>query len=133
MESFMDRKELKRQYKETLRPMGAYRVLNTLNGKALIATSADVNAILNRHRAQLGFGSHPDGELQHDWDTMGANAFTFEVLDTLEPNEEPGYDPANDLAVLGELWLERISPGREPGYQLRARRAAPGGEPLEER
>ena len=49
----MDRKELIRKYKETPRPMGVYQVRNTRNGKALIATSLDLNAALNRHRAQL--------------------------------------------------------------------------------
>jgi hypothetical protein len=119
----MDRRELKRWYRETPRPMGVYRVLNRENGNALIAASADLTAILNRHRAQLNFGSHPDGELQRDWDRFGPEAFEFEILDTLEPKDAPDYDPADDLEVLREMWLARLSPGAEPGYQIRARTA----------
>ena len=120
----MDRRELKRQYKETPRPMGVYRILNHANGRALIAGSTDVGSILNRHRAQLNFGRHPDGVLQRDWQRFGAEAFEFEVLDTLEPKETPGYDPADDLEVLCQMWLARLSPDGEPGYQTRARAAA---------
>lgn len=119
----MDRREMKRQYKETARPMGVYRVLNRANGKALIATSTDLTAILNRHRAQLGFGSHPDGELQRDWNAQGSEEFVFEVLDTIAPGKEPAYDPSDDLEVLGQLWMSRLCPDGEPGYQTRARRA----------
>ena len=34
-------------------------------------SGADVAAMLNRIRAQLGFGSHPSRQLQRDWDTDG--------------------------------------------------------------
>jgi hypothetical protein len=50
---------------------------------------------------------------------MGANAFTFEVLDTLTaPPDQPGYDPADDLRVLEALWLERLQPFGERGYMV---------------
>jgi hypothetical protein len=103
--------------------MGVYRVLNRENGRSLIAGSTDLGSILNRHRAQLNFGSHPDGELQRDWNRFGPEAFEFEVLDTLEPKDTPGYDPADDLEVLCEMWRARLSPAGEPGYQTRARTA----------
>lgn len=122
----MDRKELKRQYRDTPRPMGIYRIRNRHDGRALIASSTDLGAILNRHRAQLGFGSHPDGVLQRDWSELGAEAFDFEILDTLEPDDSPGYDPARDLEVLLEMWIAKLCPDRHPGYQTRAR-AAKGG------
>ncbi len=54
----MDRKALIRQYKETPRPMGVYRIRNTKTSQALIGTSLDVPSMLNRHRAQLGLGAH---------------------------------------------------------------------------
>jgi len=105
----MDRKELIRKYKETPRPMGVYRVLNTVNGRSLIATSRDINAGLNRHRAQLRMGGHRNRAMQDDWNELGPDAFEFEVLDTLSPSELPDYDPTDDLQQLESMWLEKLS------------------------
>ncbi len=115
----MDRKALIRKYKETPRPMGVFRVLNTVNGKSLVGTSVDLPSMLNRQRAQLSFGGHPNRALQRDWNEMGAQAFTFEVLDTLTPRDEEGYDPAAELKALEALWLEKLSPYDERGYNSR--------------
>ena len=38
----------------------------------------------------------------------GPDAFTFEVLDLLEPDGRPGRDPAADLRALEELWVEEL-------------------------
>lgn len=115
----MDKKALKRDYKETARPMGVFQIRNSRNGKVLIGTSIDLPAILNRHRAQLGFGSHRNRELQKEWNEQGADAFEFEILDALPPSDRPAYDPADDLRALEELWLEKLSPFEERGYNAR--------------
>ena len=39
--TLMDKKALKREYKETARPMGVYQIRNTVNGKVLLGTSTD--------------------------------------------------------------------------------------------
>ncbi len=62
----MDKKALIREYKETSRPMGVYCIRNTVNGKLLIGKSIDLPSILNRQRAQLRSGSHPNPTLQTD-------------------------------------------------------------------
>jgi hypothetical protein len=112
----MDRKELIREYKETPRPMGVYRVRNTTNGTVLFGTSLDVNAALNRHRAQLRMGGHPNRSLQSDWNEMGPDAFEFEVLDQLSPSELPDYDPADDLRELETMWMEKLGPTGDLTY-----------------
>jgi hypothetical protein len=117
----MDRKALKRQYKETRRPMGVFRIRNTLNDKSLVGSSIDVNSILNRHRAQLKLGVHMNRPLQEDWNEFGSDAFTFEVLDTITPPENQAYDPSSDLRALEELWLDRLSPYGERGYNSKPR------------
>ncbi len=88
------RRELVRAYKETARPMGVYRVRNTIDGRSLVGTSVDLPSILNRERTQLRFGGHPNAALQRDWNALGPDAFAFEVLDTLTPPDRAGYDPA---------------------------------------
>jgi hypothetical protein len=113
----MDRKAQIRAYKETPRPMGVFRVRNTVNGKSLIGTSVDVPGMLNRQRFQLRAGGHPDRALQRDWNESGPEAFEFETLDTLAPPEEPGYDPAADLKMLERMWLEKLGRPGAPGYR----------------
>lgn len=112
----MNRKELIRQYKETQRPMGVFQVRNTESGKVYVGTSRDLPSMLNRQRAQLRLGAHPDRGLQADWKALGDTAFTFDILDTIEPPEEPGYDPEADLRTLEELWRGRLSEGAVEVY-----------------
>lgn len=105
----IDRKEAVRKYKETPRTMGVLVIRNTSTGKAFIGSSTDVLARLNRHRAALQFGKHPNRELQNDWNTLGADAFELTVLDTLKPSEEQASDPADDLAVLEAMWRDKLA------------------------
>jgi hypothetical protein len=119
---FMDKKALTREYKESWRPMGVYQVRNTVNGKLLVGASVDLPAILNRHRAELRMGGHRNRELQKDWAEFGPEA--FETLDTLTPPERPDYDPKEDLKVLVVLWLDKLSPFGERGYNAKPKGAA---------
>ena len=119
----MDRKALIREYKETPRPMGVYQIRNTANGKLFVGSSKELPSIFNRHRAALRMGSHQNRELQKDWNELGPDAFEFEVLDTLTPPERPDYNPSNDLKALEELWLDKLSPFDERGYNVRPKRA----------
>ena len=118
-----DRKALIQQYKQTPRTMGVGAVRNTATGKTLLAASRDLAALLNRQRAQLRLNAHPNPALQADWNSLGADAFEFVALDTLEPKDAPDYDPAEDLRTLEELWLEKLSPFEPAGYHRRRQRA----------
>ena len=113
----MDRKELRRQYKETPRPAGVFVVRNTVDGRALVGTSVNLPGMLNRLRFQLEDHSSPFPELQADWDRLGEGAFEFEILDTLEPSDDLAADPAEDLAELLEMWLEKLSLPAGKTYQ----------------
>lgn len=110
------RKELIRTYKETPKQFGVYRVRNTVNDKSLVGASRDLRARLNRHLAELKLGLHPNKALLRDWHEFGKESFAFEVLDTLEPSDEPNYNPNDDLKVLEELWLDKLQPFGEAGY-----------------
>src|SRR5512141_412282 len=111
----MDRRKAIREYKETPRPAGVYRVRNLRTGRMLLGSSVDLPSILNRQRAALRLGSHMDRELQRDWNELGPDAFEFEVLDTLPPPPETaGYDPRPELAILEQLWREKLA--ADPAY-----------------
>lgn len=114
-----ERKALTRQYRETPRTMGIGVVRNTPDARLLLLAGEDINALLNRHRAQLRLGAHRNAALQQDWDRLGEGGFVFEVIDTLTPKDDPGYDPADDLKVLEQLWLEKLSPFAPAGYTPR--------------
>ncbi len=112
----MDRKERIRQYKDTSRPMGVFRVHNIVTGKSFVGISRDLPSMLNRQRFQLDHGGHPNRALQEDWNRLGSNAFVFEIVDTLKPSMDPESDPSDDLSVLERLWLDKLSPYGERGY-----------------
>jgi len=112
------RRELKRQYKEARRPMGVYRILNRAEDKSFVSSSVNLPAIFNRMRMTLQSGlqlQYP--QLQQDWNRLGAEAFEFEVLEELEPpSDSPAWDPKEDLGALEELWLEKLEPYGQRGY-----------------
>jgi hypothetical protein len=111
-----DKKELKNEYKQTHIPMGIFQIRNVANGKVLIGAAFNLRGILNSNRFQLSMGSHPNKRLQGDWNELGSDTFAFEVLDELAPTEEAGYDYRADLAYLEKLWLEKLQPYGERGY-----------------
>jgi hypothetical protein len=115
--SNIDRKARTREYKKTPRPTGIYRVRNSLTGKSLIGSTTDLPGMLNRQRFQLENGSHPNRELQRDWNELGSDRFEFEILDQLEPSDEPTYNPTEDLAALKEMWIDKLTELGEPLYQ----------------
>jgi hypothetical protein len=113
----IDRKARIREYKETLPPAGVFRLHNTVGGKSLVGSTANLPGVLNRHRFQLERGSHPSRELQADWNALGADPFKFEVLDQLKPSDKPDYDATEDLQVLKELWIEKLKATGELLYR----------------
>jgi hypothetical protein len=110
------RTELKRAYKEKPPPMGVYAIRDRANGKVLVGASLNLPGMLNRIRFELTTGSTRYPALLEDWRRHGPDSFTFEVLDVLPPLEEPGADPKEELAVLEALWLDRLRPYGEAGY-----------------
>ena len=100
--------------------MGVYRIHNTRDDRSLVGRSVDLTAILNRERVSLRIGSHRNAALQRDWNALGADAFVFEVLDTITaPDDKPDYDATDDLKVLEALWVDRLQPFDERGYRPR--------------
>jgi len=116
-----DRKALVQQYLETPRPAGVFGVRNTRSGRVLLGSSANLPGVLNRQRFQLENGSHPDKELQADWNELGPDAFAFETLDLLKPSDTPDCDPTEDLRALKAMWLEKLAASGAPLY-TRSRR-----------
>ena len=110
------RKTLKREYKENPPPPGIFQIKNLVTGKIFIGCGMDVRGKINSHRAQLQMGVLRNQALQGDWNTYGAEQFSFEVLDCLDPGTDSIEKQREDLTTLIGLWLEKLQPYGERGY-----------------
>ena len=71
---------------------------------------------MNRHKFQLASGTHANRELQQDWKNLGANGFDFEIIEELLPRNDPSFDSKTELDFMKKMWLERLKPYGERGY-----------------
>ncbi len=115
----VDKKEIKRQYKETLPPMGVYQVRNLVNGKIFVGSSKNLTAKQNSFQFQAKLGSHKSSGFLADYNNLGSDKFSFEILDYLDPKEGVNYDYTQDLEALEELWIEKLQPFDEHGYNYK--------------
>lgn len=112
----IDKKEIIKQYKQTVQPMGVFQIRNLANGKIYLTSSKNLRGMANRFEFNLDIGAHVSKELREDYEKLSRENFVFEVIDTLEPNEDPKYDYTDDLKVLEEMWLEKLLPYGDKGY-----------------
>jgi hypothetical protein len=57
--------------------------------------------------------------LQEDFNRIGLDNFTFEIIDLLEPKEDTKMDYTDDLKMLEEMYIEKLQPFDENGYNKR--------------
>lgn len=108
---------LKREYRESRRPAGVYRITNTATGKIFIGSSVDVNARINRHKAGFAFlDKHELPALIADVKAYGRDSFSFDVVELLGGEYESDTAMLDDLALLERMWLETCQPYGEKGY-----------------
>lgn len=67
---------------------GCYEILNTVNGKRYIGSTATFNKRWNLHRANLRAGEHHSAPLQRAWAKYGSDAFEFNILLFCAPVKE---------------------------------------------
>lgn len=102
------RQELKRDFREQKTPMGVFVVRNLRNGRFQLHASTNLKARMNRLTVEVTPSTDPNVDLLADWNAMGREAFEIRVLDQLEPKDEPGWDPADDLKALEAMWREKL-------------------------
>lgn len=112
------RAEHKRQYREEPRRAGVFVIRNTASGKLLLGSSMNLRGPLNRHRFLLSIGGHPNRALQEDWRRLGPDAFAFEVVEVVAPQDEEVGPREDELWLLEQVWLERTRPFGERGYNV---------------
>jgi hypothetical protein len=109
-----DKRTLTRQYKDTQRPMGVYAIRNVVEPCLFVAASLNLDASMNRDRFELKMKRHRNPRLLADWLRLGEGSFRFEVIDTLEPRDEPDHDYRPELASLLAMWCEELERRGEP-------------------
>ncbi len=115
-ENKKSRKELQREYKERVKPSGVYQVKNLANGKVLLGSSLNLEGLLNRNRFTLRNNSHTNKELQKDWNELGPDQFVFEILEVVQVKDDPNFNLKDELTLLEQIWLEKLQPFGERGY-----------------
>lgn len=115
------RRDLKRAYKERPRPAGVFRIENTVSGRVLLGSSLNLDGTLNRHRFILSIGTHNNLALQGDWNLHGPEAFVFEIIETVKVTQEPGFNLDDELTLLEQIWIEKLNPFGDRGYNTSTR------------
>jgi len=54
--------------------------------------------------------------MQKDFNEIGEDGFSFDVLDYLKPKEDLNYNYTEELIILEKMWLEELQPYNEKGY-----------------
>jgi group I intron endonuclease len=112
----LNKKILKNEYKDIIQPMGIYQIKNNNNGKIFIGRAKNIKGTLNKHLFQLKNRLHSNKDMQKDFNDVGETHFTFIVLDYLKPKEDINYDYTEELKILESMWLEKLNPFNEKGY-----------------
>jgi hypothetical protein len=66
----------------------------------------------------LKIGSHRNKALQQDWNEYGEQKFVFEILETVTVKDDPNFNLSDELTLLEMIWLEKLQPFGEKGYNL---------------
>jgi len=111
-----EQKQLKKNYRQSPRPMGVFLIRNNLSDKVFLGAGLDLHGIINRHKFQLKNGVHQNKLLQADWNEFGSGNFAFEIVDELTPREGVEFDYRKELEFLEKLWLEKLQPFGDRGY-----------------
>jgi hypothetical protein len=64
----------------------------------------------------LSTGAHDNHQLQQDSDRFGPGSFACEILEVVEVEDAPDFSVDDELTLLEEIWLERLEPFGDRGY-----------------
>jgi len=112
------KKELKLQYKLMRPEMGVFSILSKTNKKCYIEATKDLKSRINMTKFKLEIGKHPVITLQKDWENLGKDSFSIEILEELKYSEdEAKIDYQEDLDLLKMIWTDRLLKDNFEFYQ----------------
>jgi hypothetical protein len=100
MSPHVDRKQIIRDYKARKTPRGIYAV-RSASGKVWVGSSMNLDGAKNALWFFLTNGNYKDNALQAEWNTLGEQAFAFEIVEKLS-------DEVSDLRVRDVLDQRRL-------------------------
>ena len=110
------RRELARRYKQEGPDGGVYVIRNLAEPRIYLGASMNLPGAMNRARFELDLRGHRHRALLADWQRLGAQAFAFEVVQTLKKSDDPAFDASAELAILLELWRDEFAQRGEAFY-----------------
>jgi len=108
------RKELKEEYKQVKTYLGVYQITNQANGKIYIDSCPNLKNKWITLQGQLEMGMFANFQLQKDWKELGAEAFTYEVLEKKDASEV--VDSRWEVKQIKKPWLAKLQPYGDKGY-----------------
>jgi hypothetical protein len=108
------RKELLEEYKQLKTYMGVILITNKVSGKIHVAAYPNLKNKWLSIKSQLEMGMYINSQLQKDWKGLGAEAFTYQVLEEKETNKVA--DVRWELRQMEKSWLEKLQPYGDKGY-----------------
>ena len=98
-------------YKQRKERGGVYIIRNTVNGRYLLGACMTPARLGNRLEFAQKTNSCAFPKIEADWLKYGGAAFTFEILEELEPKDDQTPEMfKEDLSVLLDLWSEKFAP-----------------------
>lgn len=94
-------------YKERKVDAGIYAVRCATTGEVWVGKTPDLDKAQNKIWFSLRLGSRFYGTLQTAWTAHGENAFSFEVLERLE-EEENAYLRKKLMSARAGFWREKL-------------------------
>lgn len=109
------RREAIRQYKEQKPGIGLFAVRCAPTGDVWVGMSRNLDQQQNGLWFSLRQGSHPNRAVQSAWSTHGPEAFSFEVLEVLDPEGLSATGVASRLKDRDRHWRETLAAGKLVG------------------
>ena len=108
------RKEIINEYKARTLHGGIYKIINTRSGKYLIGHATNLKSVQNRFQFAMTTDSTIHPKLKKDWEELGAQAFTLEILEELKQRSDQSQTEfLEELKTLEQLWRANLDVSRE--------------------
>lgn len=109
----MNKRELRKEYKERVLTGGVYKITNTVNGKYLLGHAVNLAGVRNHFQFAIATGSTIHPKVKEDWEALGSQSFDLDVLEELEQKpEQTAVEFRDDLAILEHLWQAQLNPAK---------------------
>jgi hypothetical protein len=107
----MNKKEAIREFKERKTPRGIFAIRCVGPDRVWVGASRNLNAAKNGYWFGLRTGNHQDKSLQAEWKARGEEAFSYDVLETVDEDVHP-MELADLLKSKQVEWILRLGAGK---------------------